>query len=391
MTALCPICDGGNAEHVLSLKKQPVLIGVMWPDEETAKSCDRGDIDLTFCPDCGFLWNPAFDPERIAYDQEYDNSLHFSAVFHAYSQELVSRLVETYELRERRVIDVGCGKGDFLAMLCEAGNNTGYGFDPSYTGEHVDMPDTGQITWSNDYYPEKHADVQADLIASRFVYEHIPAPHHFLQMIRRSIADPARTIVFFEVPDADLIIRQHSVWDLIYEHCSYFSKESLTRSFATCGFDVLRVQQTFGKQFLTIEARVAPDGVGDPGPDSGDLTKLRADLAAFREAQSKQIGNWRAQLDSWEAESLSVVAWGAGAKTIGFLNVLGDSHIVSRVVDINLNKQGKHLPGTGQMIVPPDDLIDDPPEIVLLLNPIYLNEVTADLAERGLSPEIVTA
>lgn len=386
----CPICEGDNAEHVLSLQDQPLLVGVMWPDEESATSCERGDIDLTFCPDCGYLWNRSFDPERIVYDQEYDNSLHFSAIFNAYSEELASRLVETYQLHEKTVIDIGCGKGDFLAMLCEAGDNTGYGFDPSFAGPHVTTPGAGQITWSNAKYSEKQAAVQADLVVSRFVFEHIPDPRHFLRMIRRSIADPPRTTIFFEVPDADLIIRQNSIWDLTYEHCSYFSKETLTRSFAACGFKVLRIEQTFGKQFLNIEARVASDGVGDPGSDTGSLEKLRADLAIFRVVQATQIAKWRAKLETWQAQGRSVVAWGAGAKTIGFLNVLRDSHVVSHAVDINPNKQGKYLPGTGQKILPPDYLISDPPEIVLLLNPVYRDEVAAHLAECGLAPEIVT-
>ena len=273
MTALpdCPICGGGRTEPVLSLKDQPVLIGVLWPDAEAARACRTGDIDLAFCPDCGFLWNVSFDPARIDYDQRYDNSLHFSPTFQAYSQALVDRLTKTYGLAGRTVVDIGCGKGDFLAMLCEAGAGRGYGFDPAYEGARVETPAAGRITWSNDYYGEEHARIQADLLASRFVYEHIPAPHDFLRMVRRSILDPDRTMVFFEVPDADLIVRQFSVWDLIYEHCSYFTPESLTRSFATCGFDVLRVEETFGKQFLTIEARAAKDGRGDPGRDTGDL------------------------------------------------------------------------------------------------------------------------
>lgn len=390
MSALpaCPVCAGSRAEPVLSLKNQPVLIGVLWPDEETAQNCRTGDIDLAFCPDCGFLWNTSFDPGRIEYDQRYDNSLHFSPTFQNYSQALVDRLIATYGLQGKTVVDIGCGKGDFLAMICEAGPNTGYGFDPAYEGARVDTPAADRITWSNDYYGEAHAAIQADLLASRFVYEHIPAPHDFLRMIRRSITDPGRTVVFFEVPDADLIVRQFSVWDLIYEHCSYFTPESLTRSFAACGFDVLRVKETYGKQYLTIEARAAR-AQGSPGPDTGDLERLRADVATFRDRQSAHMADWRTRLDAWRADGRRVAAWGAGAKAVGFLNMLQDRDVVARVVDINPHKQGKHLAGTGQQIVPPEALAEDPPDVVIVMNPIYRDEIAADLARRGLTPELV--
>lgn len=387
----CPVCTGQRGSVFLSLAEQPVLIGVLWPDAEAARSCRKGDIELAFCPDCGFIWNTVFDPDRIEYDQQYDNSLHFSPTFQRYSQTLVDRLVNTYGLHDKTVVDIGCGKGDFLAMLCEAGNNTGYGFDPSYEGERVSSPAADRITWSNDYYSEEHARIQADLLASRFVYEHIPAPHDFLRMIRRSITDPARTVIYFEVPDADLIVRQGSVWDVIYEHCSYFSVESLTRSFAACGFDVLRVEETYDRQFLTIEARAAGGEPGDPGTDTGDLAKLAADVDAFGAAQAAKMTEWRDRLAQWRAQGTKAAAWGAGAKAVGFLNMLGDRDAITRVVDINPHKQGKHLAGTGQRIVAPQDLAADPPDVVVLMNPIYRDEISAQLAEFGLTPELIVS
>ncbi len=387
----CPVCGGARGEVFFRLAGQPVLIGVLWASAELARRCPRGDIDLAFCPDCGFIWNVAFDPSRIDYDQRYDNSLHFSPTFQTYTRELVDRLVRTYGLRRKRIVDIGCGKGDFLALLCEEGENCGWGFDPSYEGARVETPAAARITWSNDYYDERHSRIQADLIASRFVYEHIPAPHDFLRMIRRNIADPARTRVYFEVPDVDLIIRQSSIWDIIYEHCSFFSIESLTRSFAECGFDVLRVAETFGGQYLAIDARAA-DGVrGDPGAEAGDLSRLRADVAAFSNGHATKLANWHAQIAEWRKQGTRVVAWGAGAKAVGFLNMLQLTHTIARVVDVNPHKHGRYLAGTGQRIVAPVALRDDPPDVVVLMNPIYRDEIAATLRGFGLEPELVAA
>ena len=71
--------------------------------------------------------------------------------------------------------------------------------------------------------------------------------------------------------------------------------------------------------------------------------------------------------------------------------MLGDRDVVTRVVDINPHKQGKHLAGTGQRIVAPAALADDPPDLVVVMNPIYRDEIAADLARQGLTPELVAA
>ena len=390
MTPACPICEGARAEIFFRLERQPVLIGVLWESAAAAQGCRRGDIDLGFCPDCGFVWNMAFDPALIEYDRRYDNSLHFSPTFQAYTCALVERLVASYGLHGKRVVDIGCGKGDFLAMLCEAGGNFGWGFDPAHEGDRVATPAAERIVWSNDHYGPEHARLQADLLASRFVYEHIPAPHDFLGAIRRGI-DGRDTIVYFEVPDLDLIVRQGSVWDVIYEHCSYFGVESLTRSFAACGFDVVRVEETFGRQYVALDARPAKGAQGDAGSDTGDLDRLAAEIAGFRDAQGRKLADWRARIADWRRQRARVAAWGAGAKAVGFLNMLGLTDVVDRVVDINPWKQGRHLAGTGQAIVAPESLRADPPDLVVLMNPVYRAEIAATLDGLGLHPELVAA
>jgi SAM-dependent methyltransferase len=387
----CPICCGEGGETFFLLRDQPVLIGALWPDAESARSCRKGDIELAFCPDCGFVWNIVFDPARLDYDQQYDNSLHFSPTFQAYTAELVDRLVRTYDLRGKTVVDIGCGKGDFLIMLCEAGGNAGYGFDPSYDGTRPQSPTAERIVWSTEYFSEAHAHIPADLIASRFVYEHIPEPNAFLRMLRRAIAEPARTVVFFEVPNIDLIVRQGSVWDVIYEHCSYFGPESLARSFAECGFRVIRVDETYGRQFLTIEARADVEPGAAQGRQGRDLSKLRSDIAEFADDQARKREMWAARLGRWRREGRSVAAWGAGAKAVGFLNMMAGEGVVARVVDINPFKHGKHLSGTGQPIVAPEALAAEPPDTIILMNPIYRSEILGKLGSLHLTPELVDA
>lgn len=389
---ICPVCASLSTRVFLEFEAMPVLIGVQWQDRGSAQGCARGDISLAFCNDCGFIWNVRFDPRSLEYQQSYENSLHFSRVFQEYTRSVVDRLVRTYDIRGKRVVDIGCGKGDFLTMLCEAGDNFGFGFDPTYEGERISSPAANRIRWFQENYDSRHAKIQADLITSRYVFEHIPSPMPFLSMIRQSISDPKRTIVYFEVPDSDLILRQHSVWDVIYEHCSYFSVESLTCAFARAGFEVLDVSEHYGKQFISIDARVCDGDRSNARRQRwGNLESLAADVNAFGTDISKKLELWKSRIATWRKSNTKVSAWGAGAKAVGFFNMLKVTDEIPHVVDINPRKRNHYLGGTGQKVISPEDLKSDPPDVIILMNPIYRAEVSKTLQELDLSSELIDA
>jgi hypothetical protein len=63
---------------------------------------------------------------------------------------------------------------------------------------------------------------------------------------------------------------------------------------------------------------------------------------------------------------------------------------VPLVVDVNPRKQNTFLPGTAQRIVGPDALNGYKPDVVIVMNPIYSDEIRRDLESRGLRPEVMT-
>src|SRR5262249_47664929 len=134
----CPACQGARAQVFFALPSLPVNCISLWPTYEEARSCPRGDIRLALCPDCGAIFNRAFDVRALEYDNRYDNSLHFSPSFQRYAEGLADGLIERYQLHNKDIIEVGCGKGEFLALLCSRGGNRGLGFDPTYEPGRVD-------------------------------------------------------------------------------------------------------------------------------------------------------------------------------------------------------------------------------------------------------------
>lgn len=383
----CPVCVQAHIDQpFLQMADVPVHCNLLWPTREGAVSAPRGDIYLGCCPHCGHVFNMTFDPSLMEYTQEYENSLHFSPRFQQYATRLAQGLIDRYALHGKNVVEIGAGKGDFLKMLWEMGKNRGIGFDPSYVPQVDDDPE-GPVQFVLDFYSEKYTSYAADLICCRHVLEHIEEPDDFVAMVQRAVNGRTATIVFFEVPNVLFTLQQLGIWDIIYEHCSYFSPASLAAVFRQNGFRVLRVDEVFGGQFLTIEAQLGAGTEADtavqPQPD--------ADIAQFSSSFRQKVQEWQTFLQQARQQGKRVVVWGSGSKGVTFMNLLQTEDAIQYVVDINPRKQGKYVAGTGQEIVPPHFLQTYRPDIVIIMNANYEQEIAQHLHNLGVTAELLHA
>jgi 2-polyprenyl-3-methyl-5-hydroxy-6-metoxy-1,4-benzoquinol methylase len=388
----CPVCNTPHLKLFFEMSHVPSSCNTLWATRKAAQNCDRGDIQLAFCLSCGFITNIAFDPMCLEYTQDYENSLHYSPRFQSYAEALAQQLVERYSLYDKRIVEIGCGKGDFLMALCQLGNNHGIGFDPTYVerSEHSSMLD--HVKFIRDFYSDLHEDFRANFIACRQVLEHVVQPTNLLLVLRNSIGDRLDTTVFFEVPNALLTFQEMAVWDIIYPHCNYFSPHSIARAFINCGFEPIEVTETFEGQFLCIEARPVVKAVSSHHPHPQELEAFAAEIAAFTSKFNSLMQVWQQKISDFKRLGKRVVVWGAGAKGITFLNVLTSpterEPAIEYVVDINLRKQGMYVPGSGQLIVDSTFLCDYQPDVILVMNPIYVDEIRSQTIELGLSCEL---
>lgn len=382
----CPVCDGTEIEHLLDVPNAPVFCNVLWSTQEEALEAETGLIELSLCRSCGHVFNSAFETAKTAYSAAYENSLHFSQHFSTYASGLAHYLVDTYDVRHKDVIDVGCGRGDFLSVLCSAGDNRGYGFDKSYApSEHGAVAST-QLTFVKDFYGPQYASYPCDLLSCRHVLEHIAQPNAFLGDIRSATEGKHNMVLFFEMPNAAYTLRDLGIWDLIYEHCSYFSAHSLHHLFARHGFSIVRIAELYDGQYIGIEC--APNGgmAVAQTPPLDAVEQCRSFPARYKE----KLSHWRTVMGDMAERGLHAVVWGAGSKGVTFLNLLRPS-AVDCVVDLNPRKHGRFVPGTGQEVVPPDRLLSLRPDVVIVMNAVYLTEISSALARMGLSPLLMLA
>lgn len=387
-TQSCPVCQQTDLLPLVDLTQVPVFCNVLWPTQEESINAPRGNINLVFCQTCGHTFNTVFNPELMTYTQAYENSLHFSPRFQNYAEALVNRLIKSYNLHHKHIIEIGCGQGDFLRLICELGQNQGVGFDRSYLPEPNDQSNES-VTFIQDFYSAEYADYQADMVACRHVLEHIPEPTEFLTTVREAVGNRPDTLIFFEVPNALFTLRDLAIWDIIYEHCSYYSHYSLSYLFTQADFKVLQVTETYAGQFLCLEAHP-----GHQEPTESDEIQLNAaqkHAGTFAENYQQRVGEWQDHIQQMADANHRAVIWGSGSKGVTFLNILQAQDQIAYAIDINPRKQGMFIPGTAQQIMPPDFLKEYQPQVIIIMNPIYKDEINQLVTDLGLSAKIMIA
>jgi SAM-dependent methyltransferase len=323
--------------------QMPVLQNRVYSTRREAIDCPKGDIRIVENQETGLIYNAAFDPRLVTYDQNYNNEQGHSPSFKEHLEQ-VAEVVERALSREK-LIEVGCGKGLFLEMLLERGIDV-TGMDPSYDGTNPRV--------IKKYFEPGIIDTPARGLILRHVLEHVPGPFEFLSQLRDT--NGGGGLIYIEVPCLDWIIKKRAWFDIFYEHVNYFRLIDFDRMFGK----VIHKGRCFGDQYLYVIA---------------DLESLRAPVfAPFNPVNFP--ADFLNGLTAKDHTRASV--WGAASKGVIY-SLLREraGYPVKAIIDLNPAKQGKYLPGTGIKVMSPNDAMMLLPkgDTITVMNPNYLGEI----------------
>jgi hypothetical protein len=384
----CPNCSStGGCRSFYEVLGVPTNSCLLIDDRARALDFPIGDIVLAVCSGCGFIFNAAWDAQRTVYSDQYEETQGFSPTFNAFNRTIAEELVSSYDIRGKTVLEVGCGKGEFLNLICELGGNRGIGYDPSFVPAR--QRSKQDVRFMREFFTEETNEVAPDLLCCKMTLEHIGQTRRFLASVR-SVANRKDSVIFFQVPDVGRILGEGAFWDVYYEHCSYFSATSLKHLFAGTGFAVRRIWTGYDGQYLMIVTSPAEHGSVLTSGDEDSVAAINRLCSRFAVAVAHSRAAWRSRLSNWGAVGQRTVLWGSGSKAVAFLTTLGVHDEIEHVVDINPYRVGKFLPGTGQRIVAPAFLREYRPDNVVIMNPVYLREVEHELARQRCEPSVCT-
>lgn len=316
--------------------------------------------------------NDRFDAALIKYDENYQNSVILSVTFQEYLQNIV-HIIGARHAATTKIVEVGCGKGDFIAQLEANGFRNVTGYDETYDGTSPRIEKR---------YLTERDQINAELLILRHTLEHIAKPHNFLQMLQK--ANSGQGTIFIEVPDFDWILRNNAFYDIAYEHVNYFTLEALANLFDG---NVLEKGKLFDGQYIYVMARLS---------DLSKRYKIEYQekdnwrFIAFEDLFPKFIETIRT-IEARIEKKRYVFIWGGAGKGGTFCHHLKtlSPAIMQKLkfaVDINPKKVGKYLPSSLVRIASKDEFFDaaGADDFLIIANPIYTDEIKRELLNNGL-------
>jgi hypothetical protein len=385
----CPACQSDRLTPFYEVNSIPVHSCLMLSSETEAKAFHRGDVCLAYCQDCAFITNIYFDKQWSAYAPNYEDQQAFSPTFNSFAGKLAKDLIERYQLEHKQLIEIGCSKGDFLALMCEGGNNSGTGIDPSVLPGRVITEAAERIEFIQEYYSDKHANIPADFICCRHTLEHIQPVAEFVDYIAQAVKKNPHAPVMIEVPDTVRVLKDAAFEDIYYEHCSYFTPGTLASLIRRAGFAVYDLRWEYAEQYLVIECGL--DFTRDKQFEIEEsVAQTKAMVDTFIEKIASLRTKWIDLVKNAKANGEKIAIWGSGSKCVAFLSTLGLENDIDSIVDINPNRHGKFIPGIAKMIDPPEHLKSVQPSKVIIMNVIYEQEISKLLNKFGVQAEIIS-
>ncbi len=370
----CRSCGSPHLEPFLSLGETPLANGLL-----DAEGLQRPEptfpLDVAFCAKCSLVQILATVRPEVVFGEDYPYYSSFSDTVLEHSRKNAERLIASQSLDEDSlVLEIGSNDGYMLQYFVKEGIPV-IGIDPA-PGPAEAAKDKG-ISALCAFFGKGMAErlrdegVRADVVIANNVLAHVADLNGFVEGIRTILKD--RGLAVIEVPYVRNLI-DFCEFDTIYhEHLCYFSVTALTALFKRHGLTVNHVEHypIHGgslRLYVSAQENVA-ESVFTYIQDERDLSIT--ELGYYQDFASRVrdiTETLVALLGDLKERGNRIAAYGASAKGATLLNFIGvGKDLVEFVVDRNVHKQGRYMPGVHIPICDPARLLEELPDYVVLL------------------------
>jgi SAM-dependent methyltransferase len=381
ITARCRSCEGSGLELVLSLGRTP-LANALLREDQLGDPEATYPLDLVFCPDCTLVQiTETVPPEQLFSHYLYLSS--FSDTMLSHSADLAESLIKARGLDSSSlVVEVASNDGYLLQFYKRAGIPV-LGIEPAANIAEV-AERRGIPTLTRFFSGElgrmlREKGKRADLIHANNVLAHVADLNGFVAGLALLLKDDGIAVV--EVPHVKPMVERMEFDTIYHEHLCYYSLSALRLLFERHGLFVIDVRE-IPLHGGSLQVQLAHSG--EPSARAcqvlSDELSTGVNKRGFYRDFGDKVGNLKhelvAMLDKLKAEGAKISAYGASAKGSTLLNYCGiGRETIDFVVDRSTMKQGLYTPGTHLPIRPPDALLSERPDYVLLLTWNFAEEI----------------
>jgi 2-polyprenyl-3-methyl-5-hydroxy-6-metoxy-1,4-benzoquinol methylase len=320
------------------------------PDESELADDHGFTLDVCVCEGCGLV---QLDADPVDYYRDVIRS--GGATMKQLRMSQYEDFIETCHLHEKKIIEVGCGAGEFLSILAEY-DVKAYGME--HRRDLVEKARAAGLAVQEGYTESEDIIFEHgpfDAFTSFNFLEHQPNPRMYLKAIANNLVDEGYGLL--TAPSFEYILEQKSFYEFIHDHIAYYTEDSLTTLLALCGFDIIKKERVNRDTLSFIVKKRARC-------DFGDLLKNRYEI----DTQVQSL------IERCRAEHKKLAIWGASHQ--GFTLCASQmSDYISFIIDSAVFKQGRYAPASHVPIVSPREAIMKKPDVIVIVAPGYTDEI----------------
>jgi len=385
----CIVCGGDGVVPFLDLGRMS-LANKFLTREEKDRHEATFPLVVGFCRDCAHVQLT----QHVAPDAMFDHYLYVSSMsdtLKRHLHDLAATMTRRLDLgQDSLVLDIGSNDGTLLSGFRAQGTRT-LGIDPAEN--LVELARQNGVETVTGYFGEATARElvarhgPAALITSTNSFPHIPDLEDFVQGLDIMLA-----------PDGAIVIEAHYLRDLLeqnafdtvyHEHVSYWALGPMKRLFERFGMEPVAVERLplhHGQIRVTVRrqgAGLVDDSVARTLAEEREIGLDRLETYERFARKVEGLRDSMAQmLRDLATAGKRVAGYGAPAKSSTLITFLGlGPENIAYIADKSPLKQGRFTPGAHIPIVPPEQLLDDQPDYVVLLAWNFADEVMAQQAE----------
>jgi len=354
---LCAICESNLFNNPLLVYSNMPSSAQGFPTLENLDNDVGETLKIYQCANCGLV---QLKNKPVDYFREVIRAAAFSDEMKSFRYNQFKSWVNDYNLLGKKILEVGCGRGEYLNIFKEIGLNA-YGIEYSY--KSVQYCNDNSLSVHQGYlgddkrYRDSRGPFQA--FASLNFMEHWPDPNASLQILKKNLTEEAIGLV--EVPNFDMILAKGLFSEFISDHLFYFTKDSLTFTLQKNGFEIIECKSVWYDYILSAVVK----------------NRTAYNLSSLKTKQEKIVNELHSFIAKFPKNKVAV--WGAGHQALALLSLGNLSMLIPYIIDSATFKQGKFTPGTHIPIFSPDELTKSPVDAIIVMAASYSDEVAKQI------------
>lgn len=316
------------------------------------------DLRIQQCRYCGLVQH---DLPPVSYFRDVVRAVAFSEEMSRFRKGQLSEWIMRHGLQDRRILELGCGKGEYLELLQAAGARQVFGIE--HSKDNLQVAQGRGLQARNGYVAPGFENPWREPFGAFAIFsfmEHWPDLKGSLQALHGMLSDHACGLV--EVPNFELVVGHGLYSEFTPDHIFYFDRDTLRAVLECNGFEVVSIDTVWHNYILSAQVR--------------KRAPIQSDF--FLSRQRKLVE----QLDSFVSrfQPQEVVVWGAGHQALAVISIARLRGKVAHVVDSAPFKQNRYTPGSDLLVKAPESLLEDEPQALVIMAAAYSDEVARTVA-----------